>query len=243
MIRPEAELDGPSLAMRATGSPRHPATSRIIPGKRRAVLLIAILTASIAMPALAASNPRDDVRSMIEHALAVVRNKEMSLAAKRREFKDLAERHFDLAGMARDSLGAHWADLTAEEEMKFRDAFDSIVSDTYLGQVRDYDRREVQIASQELTGGNAEVYGSMLGGNEETVDLKFKLRILEGKWKINDYSFNADNAMRNYRDDFRRAIENGGFDGLMDRLKALQADIDTDLEGRHTVARSSSKSD
>jgi phospholipid transport system substrate-binding protein len=231
-IRPEAELDGPSLAMPAIGSPRHPATSRIIPGKRRAVLVIVIVAASIAMPALAASNPRDDVRSMIRHALTVVRNKEMSLAAKRREFKDLAERHFDLAGMARDSVGAHWADLTAEEQMKFRDAFDSIVSDTYLSQVRDYDRREVQIASQELTGGNA-----------EAVDLKFKLRILEGKWKINDYSFNADNAMRSYRDDFRRAIENGGFDGLMDRLKALQADIDTDLEGHHAVAPISSKRD
>jgi phospholipid transport system substrate-binding protein len=243
MIRPEAELDGPSQATPATGSPRYRAASRIIPGKRQAVLVFAIVAASIAMPALAASNPKDDVRSMIKRALDVVRDKEMSLAAKRREFKDLAERHFDLAGMARDSLGAHWSDLTAAEQMKFRNAFDSIVSDTYLGQLRDYDRQEVQIVSQELAGGDAEVSGSMVGGNEEAVDLKFKLRVLEGKWRIKDYSFNSDNAMRNYRDDFRRAIENGGFDGLMDRLKALQADIDTDLKGHHAVTPSSSKSD
>jgi ABC-type transporter MlaC component len=66
---------------------------------------------------------------------------------------------------------------------EFGEAFGSIVSDTYLGQIRDYDREEVQIASQELTGGSAEVSGSMVGGNADALDLKFKLRKLEGRWE------------------------------------------------------------
>ena len=56
----------------------------------------------------------------------------------------------------------------------------------------------MQIVTQDLSGANAEVSGSMLGGNEEAVDLKFKLRNIEDEWKIDDYSFNANSAMRNY---------------------------------------------
>ncbi|MGA7619260.1 hypothetical protein [Candidatus Binatus sp.] len=63
--------------------------------------------ASLAMPALAANDPTGDVKSLVDRALSVVHSKEMSLASKRSEFRDMVERHFDLAGMARDSLGEH----------------------------------------------------------------------------------------------------------------------------------------
>jgi len=141
----------------------------------------------------------------------------------------MAERHFDLAGMARDSLEEHWQDRIAAEQSKFSRAFNSIVADTYLGQIRDYDREQVQIVSQDLSGANAEVSGTMLGGNEEAVDLKFKLRDIEGEWKIIDYSFNADSATRNYRNDFKQAFEKAGFDSLMASLEAWQAELDARL--------------
>jgi len=197
---------------------------------RYAVLfLTAMLVASMATPALAGNEPTGDVKSLVDRALAVVHSKEMSLASKRSEFRDMIERHFDLAGMAHDSLGEHWAELSAAEQSKFGQAFNSIVADTYLGQIRDYALQQVEIASQDLSGDHAEVSGSMLGGNERAVDLKFKLRNIEGEWKINDYSFNADSAMRNYRDDFKQAFEKGGFDSLMARLRAWQAELDARL--------------
>ena len=131
------------------------------------------------------------------------------------------------------------ASLSAAEQSKFGEAFNSIVADTYLGQIRDYAREQVQIVTQDLSGANAEVSGSMLGGNEEAVDLKFKLRNIEGEWKIGDYSFYADSAMRKYRDDFQHAFEKGGFDSLMARLRAWQAELDARL-ARHPVAPPSS---
>jgi ABC-type transporter MlaC component len=198
--------------------------------QRFAVLfLTAMLVASLATPAVAANDPIGDVKSLVDRALAVVHSKEMSLASKRSEFRDMIERRFDLAGMARDSLEEHWGELSAAEQSKFSQAFNSIVADTYLGQIRDYARKQVQIVSQDLSGANAEVSGSMLGGNEEAVDLKFKLRNIEGEWKINDYSFNADSAMRNYRNDLKQAFEKGGVDSLMARLRAWQAELDARL--------------
>ncbi|MFZ0247529.1 MlaC/ttg2D family ABC transporter substrate-binding protein [Candidatus Binatus sp.] len=188
-----------------------------------------MLVASPATPALAGNEPTGDVKSLVDRALAVVHSKEMSLASKRREFRNIIERHFDLAGMARDSLEEHWQDLSAAEQSKFSQAFNSIVADTYLGQIRDYAREQVQIVSQDLSGANAEVSGSMLGGNEEAVDLKFKLRNIEGEWKISDYSFNADSAMRKYRDDLQQAFEKGGFNSLMARLRAWQVELDAKL--------------
>src|ERR1700679_2466809 len=56
--------------------------------------------------------------------------------------------------------------------------------------------------------------GSMVGGNGEAVDLKFKLRDLESKWRIDGYSFSGDNPMQWYSGDFRQAFEGRGFDEL-----------------------------
>jgi len=193
------------------------------------VVAVAIATTALAAPATAGNDPAAGVKSMVERALNVVRNKELSLDAKRGEFKDLVGRHFDLSGMARDSLGEHWPQLDAAAQSKFSQAFNDLVSDTYLGEIRDYDRAQLQDVSQELRGATAEVSGTMRGGNDEVADLKIKLRDIAGQWKIHDYSFNNGSSMRNYSGDFKQAFENGGFDGLMDRVKTVQSKVSAEL--------------
>jgi phospholipid transport system substrate-binding protein len=199
--------------------------------RRFAILfLTATLAVSLATAALAANDPTADVKSLVDRTLTVLHDKQLSLDTKRREFRDMVRRKFDVDGMARDSMGEHWNDLSAAAQSKFSDAFNSIVADTYLGKIRDYDREQVNIISEELTGGgHAAVSGSMVGGNEGAVDLKFKLRKIGDDWKINDYSFNNDGAMGKYRSDFKEAYEKSGFDGLMDRMKTLQDELDAKL--------------
>jgi phospholipid transport system substrate-binding protein len=198
---------------------------------RRAVLFLIpmVFAAAFATSAIAANDPTANVKSLIDSALSVVHSKEMSLASKRDEFRNMVERHFDVAGMARDSLGDHWSDLSAAAQSKFSQAFSSIVADTYLGEIRDYDRAQIQIVSQELSGANAEVSGNMRNSGDEVADLKFKLRNIAGNWKIKDYSFNTDSATGNHHGEFQQAFEKGGFDGLMARVKAVQAKLDADL--------------
>jgi phospholipid transport system substrate-binding protein len=203
--------------------------ARIVQQLSVALFLTALLAASLATPAHAADDPTAGVKSLVERTLAIVHSKEMSLSAKRGEFRDMLERHFDLVGMARDSLEEHWPELNAAAQSKFSQAFNSLVADTYLGEIRDYDREQIQIVSQELRGANAEVSGSMRNSSDEVADLKFKLRNIEGQWKINDFSVNAESAMHNYRGDFKQAFEKSGFDGLMAKVKALQAKLDADL--------------
>jgi ABC-type transporter MlaC component len=191
---------------------------------------VILVPPELVAPPMAGNDPAAGVKTMVDRALSVVRNKEMSLAAKRDEFRDLVARHFDLAGMARDSLGAHWPQLDAQSRGQFSRAFNDLVADTYLGEIRDYDRTELQDVSQELRGVNAEVSGTMRGGsNDQVADLKIRLRDIAGQWKIHDYSLNNGNAMRSYSGDFRQAFENGGFAGLMDRVKAVQAKVRGEL--------------
>jgi ABC-type transporter MlaC component len=208
------------------------AASMVVLATSTALASLMLATTALAAPATAGNDPADGVKSMVELALNVVRNKELSLDAKRGEFKDLVGRHFDLSGMARDSLGEHWPQLDAAAQSKFSQAFNDLVSDTYLGEIRDYDRAQLQDVSQELRGATAEVSGTMRGGNDEVADLKIKLRDIAGQWKIHDYSFNNGSSMRNYSGDFKQAFENGGFDGLMDRVKTVQSKVSAELQGR-----------
>ena len=137
----------------------------------------------------------------------------------------MVERHFDLAGMARDSLGEHWQQLNVQAQSNFSQAFNSIVADTYLGELRDYDREQMEIVSQELSGADAKITGRIGGGDGEVADLTFKLRDIAGQWKINDYSVNADSPMSKYRGEFKQAFENGGTDGLMAKVRTVQAEL------------------
>ena len=66
-----------------------------------------------------------------------------------------------------------------------------------------------------------------------------RLRDIAGQWKIHDYSFNNGNPMHNYSGDFRRAFENGGFAGLMDRVKTAQAKVRGELAQDRGAGRSS----
>jgi phospholipid transport system substrate-binding protein len=205
------------------------AASMVVLATSTALASLMLATTALAAPVTAGNDPAAGVKSMVERALNVVRDKELSLDAKRGEFKDLVGRHFDLSGMARDSLGEHWPQLDAAAQSKFSQAFNDLVSDTYLGEIRDYDRAQLQDVSQELRGANAEVSGTMRGGNDEVADLKIKLRDVAGQWKIHDYSFNNGSAMRNYSGDFKQAFEHGGVDGLMDRVKTVQSKVSAEL--------------
>ena len=71
--------------------------SRITVQQLCAVLFVAALLAvSPSTPAFAADDPTGGVKSLVDRTLAIVRNKEMSLAAKRGEFS-MVGCHFDLA--------------------------------------------------------------------------------------------------------------------------------------------------
>jgi phospholipid transport system substrate-binding protein len=200
---------------------------------------VTLASPELAAPPMAGNDPAAGVKTMVDRALSVVRNKEMSPAAKRGEFKDLVARHFDLTGMARDSLGEHWPQLDAESQSKFSNAFNDLVADTYLGEIRDYDRAELQDVSQELRGANAEVSGRMRGGGSDQIaDLKMKLRSIAGQWKIHDYSLNNGNALNNYGGDFRQAFESGGFAGLMNRVRSVQSKVSAELEQGRRAAGS-----
>ncbi|MGC2762047.1 MAG: hypothetical protein WA206_12090 [Candidatus Binatus sp.] len=107
-VRREAELEKLGMCGEILASLQPCLLTCFTVQQRCAVLfLTAMLVASLAMPALAANDPTGDVKSLVDRALSVVHSKEMSLASKRSEFRDMVERHFDLAGMARDSLGEH----------------------------------------------------------------------------------------------------------------------------------------
>jgi phospholipid transport system substrate-binding protein len=204
------------------------------PGRAILVLLLtAFATLVVIVPSARSADvaPKDVIKQMAERMSATLKNKQMSFDEKKNELRSEVERRFDLDGMAQASLGEHWHELSEKEQAEFHKLFADVVRDAYLGRIQNYTAEQLQIIDQDLTHTTdlANVSGSLDGGDRPSLHLNFELKRMAGDWKISDYAFNADSAMRNYSSHLKWIFENEGIDTLMDYLRKQRARLDADL--------------
>jgi phospholipid transport system substrate-binding protein len=197
------------------------------------LLLTALATLVMIVPSARSADvaPKDVIKQMADRMSATLKNKQMSLDEKMNELRSEVERHFDLDGMAQGSLGEHWHELSQKEQAEFHKLFADVVRDTYLGRIQRYTAEQIQIIDQDLTHtpALANVSGSLGGGDNPSLHLNFELKRIAGDWKISDYKFDAESAMKNYSSHLKSIYENEGIDSLMDHLRKERARLDSEL--------------
>ena len=200
-------------------------------------LLIALAMLAVIAPSARSADvaPKDVIAQMAERMRATLKNHEMSFEEKKTELRSEVERRFDLDGMARESLGEHWHELSEKEQAEFQKLFGDVVSDTYLGRIQNYTTDQIQIINQDLTQstGLANVSGSLGGSDRQPIHLSFELKRMAGGWKISDYAFDSQSTMKNYSPHLKSMFEKGGLDSLMDYLRKERARLDADLGASH----------
>src|SRR5437016_10692013 len=111
-------------ARRARGGPGVPSTA----------ILVALLV-RLGPPSALAAAPQERVRQTLDAVSAVLNDPQLQGSAKERDRRERVGKvmrdSFDFRAMARESLGSHWASLSAEQQDEFAGLFGQLFERSY----------------------------------------------------------------------------------------------------------------
>ena len=177
-----------------------------------------------------AGDPIAAVKGVLDQAIAVFRDQQLSDAGRMTQLRAIAEAHIDFAGMARSSVGYHWHALTPRQRARFVPLFTKFIEDVVLSRIQSYSVRKIrsQIHSTTISfthektidADQAKVYSTVIvRDHPNPIEVDYLLRQSGGQWKIYDITVGAISVIANYRNQFNRVINEQGYDKLVSILQ------------------------
>jgi len=210
------------------------------------IAIAALLATFVTSPSrtLASQEPQTDpmasVKAVIDQAIVVFKDKQIAPADREQKLRALAENRMDFAEMARSAVGYHWKDFTPEQKSEFVPLFTAFIEDAYLSRIETYSVEKVdqQIQSsqiqfnRETTDGPdyATVFSTVvLKDRNNPIQVNYLMRRHDNDWKIYDITLDAISVIANYRNQFNRVLNNGGYDKLVSILREKQQALGASL--------------
>jgi phospholipid transport system substrate-binding protein len=129
----------------------------------------------------------------------------------------------DIEGMARLILARHWRDASPEQRRRFTEAFRHTLLQAYGVRLADYlDRRVIVIARRSRQDDRMAVVATEIevGRGQPNILVNYRLRPMDGKWKVFDVEAEGLSFVGNFRTSFNTEIGSHGLDALIARLEA-----------------------
>jgi phospholipid transport system substrate-binding protein len=147
-----------------------------------------------------------------------------------REIQPVLVAHYDFPFMAEKSIGLGWKQLDEAQRARLVDAFTRLAVSTYAARFDGFEGERFEtLGTEPASHGTLLVKTQIVRANGEKVPLDYRMRPLEGAWRIIDVFFNgtvSELALR--RSEYSSVLKREGFDGLM---AALEQKIAAQKEG------------
>ncbi len=127
---------------------------------------------------------------------------------------------FALSFMAKESVGRHWKTLKEEERNVFLKTYTDWTIATYAGRFDGYSGERFEVVSEsEPDRGTVTVISKLIESKKEEIGFYYRLRKIEGKWRVVDIQISGVSQLALTRAQFVNVIKEKGFDGLISMLK------------------------
>jgi phospholipid transport system substrate-binding protein len=196
----------------------------IQPGQRRSwssLLLVLLLLLGAAPPA-AGGPASEQLARDLERVLAVLADEGLKARpeARQRAVRGLVGELFDLHEMAVPALGPHWPGRTEAERARFVALLGSLV-EAQLLMLDGAAGPRVRFLGEIVEGDQALVH-SRVGGERTETEVNYRLRRLDGRWRVSDVLLDGVSAVDSYRAQFHKVISTGSFEELLRKLAVLR---------------------
>jgi len=209
-------------------------------GKISAGLLLLGITLSIAVGSRAqviaqsgGAAPTASVKTVMDQAIAVFKDRTIAPADREKKLRAIAEGHFDFERMARSAVGIHWRDFSQSQRAEFVPLFTNFIEDVYLSRMEDYSvekvQQDIQSANIQFTKERmdapdlAVVFSEVtLPSRAKPLDVNYLMKRDADEWKIYDLTIDAISVIANYRNQFNRVLNEGGYDKLTAIMRQKQ---------------------
>jgi phospholipid transport system substrate-binding protein len=195
---------------------------------RKAATLAAVLgLAMIPYPAHAASaSGGDTVQSLYDALLSTMKNgRTLGQSGRFTQLEPVIRRTFDIASMARLSVGSSWASLTEAQRLQVTESFGRYIAAIYADRFDSYAGQKLQVTGEQPAAAGVIVRSQIVMANGEPVKINYMMRRNGNTWLISDiYLDGAISEVATRRSEFAAILKSQGIDGLIAALNR-KADI------------------
>jgi phospholipid transport system substrate-binding protein len=127
---------------------------------------------------------------------------------------------FALPFMVSISAGKYWKTLSGKDRNLLLEKYTEWSVATYAGRFNDYSGEKFEVVSESKTvQDTVTVVSKLINSDKEETDFYYKLRDMEGRWRIVDIQIEGISQLALTRSQFVSVINKKGFDGLISMLK------------------------
>ena len=174
-----------------------------------------------------AGAPLDLVRTTVDRAIQILKDPKLSSPDKKKErvdrLREALDAIFDYEEMAKRALGYHWRQRTRAEQEEFVKLFREFLQRVYSDKIGLYGGEQVRFGREVMDDEFAQVESTIIQPKGEEIAVVYKLRQVNGQWKVYDAIVENIIVVNNYRSQFDRVISSSSYEALVKRLRGKAA--------------------
>jgi phospholipid transport system substrate-binding protein len=161
------------------------------------------------------------VEKLHEGLVAIMRSAdELGYRGRYDQLSPIVAENFDLEFMASKSVGRHWKKLDANDQERWLEVFVRLITANYAGRFNAFSGEHFETLGEESAiHGTRVVMTRLVRPGEDDVQLNYRLREVDGHWRIIDIYLNgtvSELALR--RSEYSSVLKRDGFEKLISTL-------------------------
>lgn len=179
-----------------------------------------LLSATAPVPAAVSDPAATPVQTLTDALLKSMRaGSAESMTERYRSLEPVIEQTFALPLVTRLAVGPEWSNFSADQQKAVIAAFTRFTVANYAHNFRDFDGEKFEIDDNVQTRGQDKIVRTrVIPTHDVPVSLLYRMREVEGNWKILDVYSNGVSELALRRSDFAAAIASGGAPTLITHL-------------------------
>jgi len=181
----------------------------------------------------AAASGSDTVQGLYDTLLSTMKNgRTLGQSGRFVKLEPVVRRTFDIASMARLSVGPSWSTMSESQRQKVTDGFGRYISAIYADRFDSYAGQKLQVTDEQPAAGGIMVHSLIVKANGEPVKVDYLMRKNGDSWLIADiYLDGAISEVATRRSEFAAILKSEGVDGLIAALNR-KADMLTSTQAK-----------
>ena len=172
-----------------------------------------------------ASEPSKIISQTIDEVIAVLNDSSLSNSARRRRIEQIAYQRFDFVTMSRLVVARYWSQFTPAQQTELVEEFKTFLAHTYGERIDRYNQEQVEMVGERAEErGDVTIQTRISGGEFEGAEVDYRLRRIEGRWRVIDVKVEGVSIVLNYRDQFKSILSRKGPEGLLETLRKKNAE-------------------
>jgi phospholipid transport system substrate-binding protein len=191
-------------------------------GARSAVALAVVMALAV-LPQrtfAASASGSDTVQGLYDTLLSTMKNgRTLGQSGRFVQVEPVVRRSFDIASMARLSVGPSWATMSESQRQQVTDGFARYISAIYADRFDSYSGQKLQVTDEQPAPTGVIVHSQIVKANGEPVTVDYLMHKNGDTWLISDvYLDGAISEVATRRSEFAAILRNEGIDGLIGAL-------------------------